>query len=51
MNYTVDPSVLAMIGEFADAFGPSGFEEGANEVGRKYASDFCDVREDNIRNL
>ena len=51
MNYTVDQSVLTMIGEFADAFGPSGFEEGANEVGRKYASDFCDVREDNIRNL
>lgn len=51
MNWYVDDNVLEMISAFSNAFGPSGFEDETNEVGRRYASDFCDVREDNIRNL
>ena len=51
MEFRVDKKIVEMIGAFSDAFGPSGFEDGTNEVGRSYAPDWCDVREDNIRNL
>ena len=51
MEFKVTPKTLEMIADFSNAFGPSGFEDGTNEIGRKYAPDWCSVREDNIRNL
>ena len=51
MEFQVNKKIVEMIGAFSDAFGPSGFEDGTNEVGRKYAPEWCEVKEDNIRNL
>ena len=51
MEFQVDKKVVEMIEAFSNAFGPSGFEDDANEVGRKYTADLCEIREDNIRNL
>lgn len=51
MEFQVEQKVVEMIEAFSNAFGPSGFEDGTNEVGRKYAPDWCAVREDNIRNF
>lgn len=44
-------TTIAMIKEFADAFGPSGMEDRAVLVGRKYAKGLGQLEEDHIRNL
>ncbi len=43
--------MIKMIQEFADAFGPSGFEDDVLKVARSYASNLGTIEEDCMRNL
>ena len=42
---------IAMIRELSEAMAPSGFEDEALEVSRRYAEGLGDMEEDQIRNL
>ena len=47
----IDPSVIAMIQELADAPGASGFEDEVVKVARRYAEPIGELKEDFLRNL
>lgn len=51
MSVKINHKSLEMIREFSNAKGPSGFEEEAIEVARKYSSDIAEIKEDCLRNL
>ncbi|MDD6032816.1 MAG: M20/M25/M40 family metallo-hydrolase [Oscillospiraceae bacterium] len=42
---------LEWISTLSDAYGPSGFEDEVLAAARRYMEDFCEIREDPIRNL
>ncbi len=46
-----DERCLSLIQELSDAFGPSGFEDDAVAVARKYSEDLGELKEDCLRNL
>ncbi len=51
MSVRINPKALEMIQDFSNAKGPSGFEDEAVAVARKYASDIATIKEDCLRNL
>ena len=51
MEIKPDPNAVKMIQELSDAKAPSGFEDEAVAVARKYSADFADASEDCLRNL
>lgn len=44
-------TLLSLIQEMSNAFGPSGFEEGPINVAREFVKDYADIKEDCLRNL
>ena len=51
MEIKPNPNAVKMIQELSDAKAPSGFEDEAVAVARKYSADFADASEDCLRNL
>lgn len=51
MSVRINPKALEMIQDFSNAKGPSGFEDEAVAVARKYTSDIATIKEDCLRNL
>ena len=46
-----DNELVTLLGELADAFGPSGFEDDVLAVIRRHGEDLGEIREDKLRNL
>ena len=51
MKIKPDQNAVTMIQELSDAKAPSGFEDEAVAVAKKYGAEFADVEEDCLRNL
>ena len=51
MEIKPNPNAVKMIQKLSDAKAPSGFEDEAVAVARKYSADFADASEDCLRNL
>ena len=51
MEIKPNPNAVKMIQELSDAKAPSGFEDEAVAVARKYSADFANASEDCLRNL